>query len=352
VANKIAQRLRLLREKRLASQKERTFSLLKWFGLRRTSGFLLLAAFIALRIWDPPQLENLRLRGFDLYQTLKPRIAKLRPVVIVDIDEASLQAMGQWPWPRTLLAELIDKIQAAGSAAIGFDVIMSEPDRMSPSLVADSLPQIDDDTRAKLKDLPSNDDILARSIARSKVVLGQSGTNELTPDKPEMPKTGFGVIGPDASPFLYAREGLLRNMPVLEMAAAGRGIVTIQTERDNIIRRVPLVMKAGDLIVPALTLEMLRVVTGAGAILIRRPLCRGAGPRIADGRKWPDVDQLLQSRLESLRFRERCHRRQDTGRPLHWAAGLNRRIGDRPSGHQSDPGGKGHAGRRNSRADT
>ncbi|RKE70278.1 CHASE2 domain-containing protein [Pseudorhodoplanes sinuspersici] len=269
MANKIAQRLKLLREKRRASQKQRRFNLLKWFGLRRTSGFLLLAAFIALRIWDPAQLENLRLRGFDLYQTLKPRVAKLKPVVIVDIDEASLQAMGQWPWPRTLLAELTDKIQAAGSAAIGFDIIMSEPDRMSPALVANSLPQIDAQTRAKMKEFPSNDDVLAQSIAKSRVILGQSAIVTATPDAPEMPRTGIATIGPDPSPFLISFDGMLRNMPVLETAAAGRGVLTLRSERDGVVRRVPLVMKAGDQIVPAMSLEMLRVVTGSGAILIR-----------------------------------------------------------------------------------
>jgi len=269
VANKIAQRLKLLREKRLANQKERKFSLLKWFGIRRTAGFLLLGAFIALRIWDPAQLENLRLRGFDLYQTLKPRVATLKPVVIVDIDEASLQALGQWPWPRTLLAELIDKIQAAGAAAIGFDVIMSEPDRMSPALMADSLPQIDAETREKMKAFPSNDEVLAQTIAKGRVILGQSAIITATPDVPDMPRTGIATIGPDPSPFLITFDGMLRNMPVLEMAAAGRGVLTLRSERDGVVRRVPLVMKAGDQIVPAMSLEMLRVVTGSGAILIR-----------------------------------------------------------------------------------
>ena len=269
MANKIAQRLKLLREKRLANQKERKFSLLKWFGIRRTAGFLLLGAFIALRIWDPAQLENLRLRGFDLYQTLKPRVATLKPVVIVDIDEASLQALGQWPWPRTLLAELIDKIQAAGAAAIGFDVIMSEPDRMSPALMADSLPQIDAETREKMKAFPSNDEVLAQTIAKGRVILGQSAIITATPDVPDMPRTGIATIGPDPSPFLITFDGMLRNMPVLEMAAAGRGVLTLRSERDGVVRRVPLVMKAGDQIVPAMSLEMLRVVTGSGAILIR-----------------------------------------------------------------------------------
>ncbi len=269
MASKIAQRLKLLREKRQTDQQERKFSLLSWFGLRRTSGFLLLAAFIALRIWDPPQLENLRLRGFDLYQTIKPRVSTVRPVVIVDFDEASLQALGQWPWPRTLIADLIDKIQAAGSAAIGFDVIMSEPDRMSPALVADSLPQIDAHTREQMKKFPSNDEVLAQSIARGRVILGQSAIITASPDAPEMPRTGIATIGTDPSPFLITFDGMLRNMPVLEMAATGRGVLTLRSERDGVVRRVPLVMKAGDQIVPAMALEMLRVVTGSGAILIR-----------------------------------------------------------------------------------
>ena len=269
MASKIAQRLKLLREKRQTDQQERKFSLLSWFGLRRTSGFLLLAAFIALRIWDPPQLENLRLRGFDLYQTIKPRVSTVRPVVIVDIDEASLQALGQWPWPRTLIADLIDKIQEAGSAAIGFDVIMSEPDRMSPALVADSLPQIDAHTREQMKKFPSNDEVLAQSIAKGRVILGQSAIITASPDAPEMPRTGIATIGTDPSPFLITFDGMLRNMPVLEMAATGRGVLTLRSERDGVVRRVPLVMKAGDQIVPAMALEMLRVVTGSGAILIR-----------------------------------------------------------------------------------
>ncbi len=269
MANKIAQRLRLLRQKRLARQKERHFSLLKWFGIRRSAGFALVAAFIALRIWDPAQLENLRLRGFDFYQVLKPRVATLKPVVIVDIDEASLQALGQWPWPRTLLAELVTKIQNAGSAAIGFDVIMSEPDRMSPAMLASSLPQIDNETREKMKAFPSNDDVLAQSIGNARVILGQSAIITATPDAADMPRTGIATIGPDPSPFLITFDGMLRNLPVLEMAAAGRGVLTLRSERDGVVRRVPLVMKAGDTIVPAMSLEMLRVVTGSGAILIR-----------------------------------------------------------------------------------
>ncbi len=85
------------------------------FGLGRVVCLFLLAALVMLRIWDPSPLQSLRARTFDFYQELKPREAKLRPAVIVDIDEASLAAFGQWPWPRTLLADLVNKLTKHGS---------------------------------------------------------------------------------------------------------------------------------------------------------------------------------------------------------------------------------------------
>jgi len=273
--NRLYERRLAIREKRRQEREQRAalgrrYNFIRWFGLRRTTGFVLLAGFIALRIWDPAPLENLRLRNFDFYQVLKPRQPTIKPVVIVDIDEPSLQAYGQWPWPRTLLAELVARLQQAGAAAIGFDVILSEPDRMSPAVVATTLPQIDEATREKMKSLPSNDDVLAQVMVDSgRVVLGQSAILTPTPDAGDMPRTGVATIGPNPSRFLLTYEGLLRNLPVLEKAAAGRGALTLRPERDGIVRRVPMIVNAGNEIVPAMTLDMLRVVTNSGAILIR-----------------------------------------------------------------------------------
>lgn len=272
---RLNQRRLAIREKRREEREQRAalgqrFSLIGWFGVRRTAGFILLIGFLALRIWDPIQLENLRLRNFDFYQVIKPREPTIKPVVIVDIDEPSLQALGQWPWPRTLIAELVAKLQQAGAAAIAFDVIMAEPDRMSPAAVADALPQIDNATREKMRSLPSNDDVLAQVMeSGGRVLLGQSAILTPTPGEPDLPRTGIATIGPDPSRFLLTYAGLLRNLPVLEKAAAGRGALTMRPERDGIVRRVPMVVKAGNEIVPAMTLDMLRVVTGSGAILVR-----------------------------------------------------------------------------------
>jgi adenylate cyclase len=137
---------------------------------------VLLFALLFLRVTNPLPLEELRLRAFDIFQVIKPRVATLRPVVIVDIDEESLRKLGQWPWPRTRVADLITSLTKLGAAAVAFDVVFSEPDRLSPALAADLYRNLDEETRNKLRALPSNDQVMAEAIKQSaRVVLGETG---------------------------------------------------------------------------------------------------------------------------------------------------------------------------------
>ena len=241
------------------------------FGVARAVCIVLLFALVPLRLADPRPLEELRVRTFDLFQVLRPRVQTARPVAIVDIDENSLKTIGQWPWPRTIVADLVTRITQLGALAIGFDVIFAEPDRMSPAVAEQSFRGIDADTRAKLDSLPSNDDVFADAIKHSRVVVGQVGSPTPTPrtqaDMAE--QTGFAIRGPDPAPYLVTFPGLLRNVPAIEAAAAGRGLFSINPETDGIIRRVPVIMEAQGVLVPSLTMEMLRVVSHAGAILVR-----------------------------------------------------------------------------------
>jgi adenylate cyclase len=249
-------------------------TLARWarrFGLTRAVCVVMLFALVPLRILDPAPLEEIRLRTFDFYQSLRPRETVSRPVVIVDIDEASLKEIGQWPWPRTILADLVTRLTELGVVAIGFDIIFAEPDRMSPSIAATSFRNLDDDTRNKLRTLPSNDEVFAQAIGRSRVVVGQAGSATAAPRSQAEAalQTGFAVRGPDATPFLVTFAGLLRNVPVIEQAAAGRGVFSVLPERDGIVRRVPLVMRAQGAMAPSLSIELLRVVTNSSAILVR-----------------------------------------------------------------------------------
>src|SRR5476651_399380 len=239
------------------------------FGFARALCVGLLLLLASLRVVDPPLLEELRVRTFDIFQVIQPREVSERPVVIVDIDEKSLKALGQWPWPRTRVADLITRLTELNAAAIGFDIVFAEPDRLSPGLAADAFRNLDEETRQKLRALPSNDQVLADAIRRSRVVLGGSGMPVATPQTEAPPPVGLAASGANPAPFLLNFPGILRNVPVLEKAAAGRGLFTIRPERDGIVRRTPLAMVAQGAVMPSLSFEMLRVATGSSTMLIK-----------------------------------------------------------------------------------
>lgn len=240
-------------------------------GLGRVLGLVLLTTLIGVRALDPSWLEIIRNRTFDAYQLLKPRVVAATPVVIIDVDEKSLAEVGQWPWPRNILADLVLRLTEAGTVVVGLDIILAEPDRLSPGLVADSVNGLDESMRAQLKSLPNNESVLAAAMRRSRVVLSQAGQPRVVPhETASVGRVGIATVGGDPRPLLVEYAGLLRNRPELESAASGRGLTTIRPDRDGVIRRIPAVMVAEGNLMPALGLEVLRVATGAGSILVRR----------------------------------------------------------------------------------
>lgn len=240
------------------------------FGYARLLCVGLLVLLAALRVLDPAVIEELRVRTFDTFQAIEPRVKTARPVRIVDIDEKSLTKFGQWPWPRTRIADMVTRLTELGAVVIAFDIMFAEPDRLNPAFTADTLTGLDEETRAKLRALPSNDETLANAMRRTRVVLGESGLPTVVSEADEsLPLTGLAMLGEAPQPFMFDFPGLLRNTQVLEQAAGGRGMLTIRTERDGIVRRVPMIMQAQGATVPALTFEILRVTTGTDTIFIK-----------------------------------------------------------------------------------
>ena len=240
------------------------------FGYARLLCLALLIGFAAVRIADPAPIEELRVRIFDTFQRIDPRVKTARPVAIVDIDETSLAKLGQWPWPRTRIADMVANLTRLGAVVIAFDVIFSEPDRLNPDAAAETFRNLDETTREKLRTLPSNDQMFADSMRRSRVVMGESGLPYVISELDKtLPVTGLAMLGEDPQRFMFNFPGLLRNTQVLEKAAAGHGLLTINPERDGIIRRVPMVMQAQGTTMPSLSFEILRVATGTDTIFIK-----------------------------------------------------------------------------------
>ena len=138
-----------------------------------------LAAALALWVTDPIVLSHLRVAQFDQFQRWQPRQAGPDVVRVVDVDEASLAAYGQWPWPRTRLMALVQRLQEAGVRAIAFDVLLAEPDRTAPQAMAklwQSAP-----ANAVLQTLPDPDLALAQALSGAGVVLGSSLSQSAAP---------------------------------------------------------------------------------------------------------------------------------------------------------------------------
>jgi serine phosphatase RsbU (regulator of sigma subunit) len=241
---------------------------------------------------EPPFVRGLRNALFDGYQKLFPRERRSAPAVIVAIDEESLQRFGQWPWPRTRIAQLIAGITAAKPAAVGVDLLFPEPDRFSPSAVAQDLQVLSTDVARLLRLLPSNDDALANAIRGHKVVLGIAGLEVPNPRflRPPGAPPVRTINAPDLNLRRFA--GHLPSVAVIDGAAVGRGLLSVEPE-SSVIRRALLAGLVGDVIVPALSIEMLRVATQASLLLVGRGpdqieirLGDVAVPADADARFW------------------------------------------------------------------
>ena len=277
--------------------------------LERVVGYVLLFGFLALYIADPKPVQFMRLKGFDFYQQMKPREIpppERKPVTIIDLDEKSLGEVGQWPWPRNILAQLVDNLMKMGAVVVAFDIVFAEPDRMNPAAIADALKGLDEDTKNKIRQFKSNDEIFAEAIKRSRVVLGQSTVEnelegvKLPPVKKSIAVRKYGPNVPDPLDLLPSFPALVRNVPIIEQAAGGRfgghGIFSIIPEQDGIIRRIPSLFVQGKDMFPALSVEMLRLATGRPTILVKVDqagikslgIARGLEiPTDQNGRMWP-----------------------------------------------------------------
>lgn len=207
---------------------------------------------------------------FDSYQRLAPRPYRDAGVRVVDIDDESVRRLGQWPWPRTDLADLTEAIAKAGAASIAYDIVFSEADRTSPRFLAEREARqgATPEQLAALRGLADHDIRFGAALAATPSVLGFF----LTQDRPGAavaPKAGFAVAGTDPGASLTDYSGAILPLPQFLQSSPGLGFVSIKSDADGIVRRVPLVARANGTLVPSLAAEALRVAQGAGGLIVR-----------------------------------------------------------------------------------
>ena len=225
------------------------------------------AIFIsAIPVIDPFNVfTSLRNSAFDTFQIISPRQSQTKDnILILDIDEKSLSEIGQWPWSRSVLSELVDQTNL--SAALAFDIVFAEADRTGSKELM-NLYKKNNDFVKSLKGLPDNDDLFANSIKdHGTVVLGAIPSNSLKNNF----QMRFGLIqqGDDPKKFLREYKGIQTNLKILNSSSAGIGSMSIGNN-DSIIRKLPLFENISGSLVPSLSLELLRVAIGASTYQIK-----------------------------------------------------------------------------------
>ena len=215
--------------------------------------------------------------SLDIFTSIRPFVGDeelARSMVFVDIDEASLARFGQWPWPRQYMAVLMQNIGLSEPLAIGVDILMSEDDRFN----ADAIERLGGfETGSLAGQIPDGDALLGEMLSYTPSVVAVSLTPAESANEPYLPAS-VSVIGDSLLPVMAA-DGLLS--PVEKVAQApGAGFVSLAFERDSIVRKIPMVARFGDQLIPSLSAEMLRVAQGAGGHILKQAADTGSGANL------------------------------------------------------------------------
>ena len=205
---------------------------MKWFTHWATA--LITLAVLSLYGWSDPYVKQLlRLKSFDVVQQYDVPVVS-EDIAFVEIDERAIEKYGQWPWKRDVLADTIGKLREAGAGVIVLPILFSEEDRLG------------------------GDDALVSQLMNNGVIVAQVGTTQA--NKNAVPR-GVAKIG-DPMPWLFEWPGMLGPIPDIGEVADGVGVLNTAPEIDGVVRRLPLLMRVGNEIYPAMAIETIRVAVG------------------------------------------------------------------------------------------
>ena len=228
---------------------------------------LFLIFFVAIKIINPPINQKISLINYDFYQKVFNR-GEVENVIIVDIDEKSLAEIGQFPWRRDVYSKILYNLNLHNPAAIAFDVVFSEEDRLNPQ---DLLLQLQKET-GELNNVEVQDtnEIFIESIKKSKVILPIIGEpKENFVQNNSKPKLRIIAKGDDPKNFIYKYKNKIISLEELNNAAVGIGSISLLPNIDGIIRRVPVLYNIDNQLWPSLALEAVRISTNQKNLLVQ-----------------------------------------------------------------------------------
>lgn len=233
----------------------------------RGAGILGAALAAALLAWfaGPMFAEPL----FDAYQRWSPRPIPATRVLVVRIDAESLDALGPWPWPRSYLARLSDRLREGGATAVGYDLLFAESDPSNPERFADAFPALSPATRAAILALEPLDETFANAAGRLPSVVARVGVNAHEVEAAGAGQRTLGVEArfvPEPPPGIARYDRAVGNVDALEFTARGQGVINGEPDPDGITRRPPMVARLAGLATPGFALDLVRAALGRETI--------------------------------------------------------------------------------------
>jgi adenylate cyclase len=207
--------------------------------------------------------ERIRNEVFDSWQEASPRDLSATDVRVVLIDDSSIETVGPWPWPRYYLARLTEQLAASHAKVIAFDIMFPEHDRVSPDSFVAFYPELSAGAAAEVKTLEPMDQAFGRVIGAAPVVLAHAGVEEAPADQQSLPAA---TITGSLPPKIASWPAELADIPELDDAALGHGLINVRPDNDGVIRSMPLVIRAGGKPEPGFAAEIVQDSVEDGTI--------------------------------------------------------------------------------------
>ena len=200
--------------------------------------------------------------NYDLYQNIFEEDFSTNKVVIVDIDEKSIEKIGQFPWRRDVYSTILENLNSAEVSVIAFDIFFSEEDTQNPV-------KIFKEFNLNSENILNSDELFLGSIKNSNVILPLVGATKEVKKNNFSPKANIITKGEDPLNYLYNYQGYISSLDKFNNAAKGLGSISIIDSEDGILRYVPLILNIDNEIIPSLSLEAVRLFNKEKSYLIQ-----------------------------------------------------------------------------------
>ena len=192
--------------------------------------------------------------NYDFFQSLFEEDFSTDEVVIVDIDEKSIEKLGQFPWRRDIYSNILSNLKSAGASVIAFDIFFSEDDKQNPVTILEEFEII-----YNQENIINSDQIFLKSIKENNVILPLVGATKETKKNNFTIKSNIIIRGENPLDYLYSYQGHISSLENFNNAAKGLGSISIIDSEDGILRYVPLILNISKKLIPSLSLEAIRL---------------------------------------------------------------------------------------------